>query len=676
VPTRSPDPRRRRGLAAIALLGVAAALAVTTARWSLESDYQRVEIVLDGPDWHALAVTEGLDPDVLLAEARRRGATSVAVYERTLRRMAAGGEAAYLSSTELAGLARAGAVPTAFAPLIERGLRPGVVYVAAGPEMLGFLEDAFAGLLGGGRVRRAAGILEVAGLREDLEEAGLGFLPQDLAGYRALGLTPVLRLRNYPGLTDEGLRHLFGRLARLGRGFTVLFELTEVLGFERLIDDTAAGLRAAGDRYARIEAFSERRKQRGEDRLTQQMRPAVIRLFSLTPEELQVLSPDEAREKFIRSARERNIRLLYVRPLAASAGLVASQVNLDFVGSLTDRLHRFGLQTARAGPLPVLTVHDGVTLVAAAGAVAVLVLSLAVLADAIGAFASTRWWWALFAGGVLLTLAAFTLGGFVVWRKLLALGVAATVPGLAVAALMPAPHPSGASGVGPLHPAWPGLRLLWLSSAVAVAAGVVVAGLLSQWEFMLAADGFAGVKLAHVVPVLLVVVLLWRRDRPAQSWRQTLREAWAWSAHPLLLRYAIAAIVVGVAAVVLLARSGNFGFPLLEVEERLRTLAEQWLVVRPRTKEYLIGHPALMLAAAAAVMGWRGWVLPLAAVGVLGQAGIINSFSHLHTPLLYTVWRTVNALAVGSVLGLAGIWIAGAFAARVGSRHPRARRTR
>jgi NhaP-type Na+/H+ or K+/H+ antiporter len=87
-------------------------------------------------------------------------------------------------------------------------------------------------------------------------------------------------------------------------------------------------------------------------------------------------------------------------------------------------------------------------------------------------------------------------------------------------------------------------------------------------------------------------------------------------------------------------------------------------------------------------MGWRAWVLPLAAIGVIGQAGIINSFSHLHTPLLYTLWRTVNALAVGSVLGLAGIWILGAVTARAGprvlhpgtasgvGRHPRTRRAR
>jgi len=667
VPTRRADPRRRAALAAIALIGAAAAFVVLSARWNLESGYETVEIVLDGPDWHALAVAEGLDPDALLKEARDRGATSVAVYERTLRRMAGTGEAAYVSSGELSGQARAGAVPATFAPLLAAGLRPGVVYIAAGPEMLGFLEDAFAGLLGAGRVRRAGGLLEVAGLREDIEEAGLGFLPQDLTAYRALGLAPVLRLRNYPGLTEQGLRHMLDRLARLGRGFTVLFELNEVLGFERLIDETAAGLRAAGDRYARIEAFSERRKQRGEDRLTAQMRPDVIRLFSLTPEELQVLPAAEAGEKFIRGARERNIRLLYVRPLVPSAGLVGSRMNLDFVGSLADGLHRFGLRTGQAGPLPVLTVPSVATLITAAGAVAVLVLALAVVAEAIGGSLSMRWWWAAFAAGIVVTAAAFAFGGFALWRKLLALGVAATVPAMTVAALMPAPHPSGASGAG----AWQSLRVLWGSSAVAVLAGVVVAGLLSQWEFMLAADGFAGVKLAHVVPVLLVVLLLWRKDRPPQTWRQTLREAWAWSEHPLLLRYAIAAIIVGVAAVVLLARSGNFGLPLLGIEERLRTLAEQWLVVRPRTKEYLIGHPALMLAAAAAVMGWRAWVLPLAAVGVIGQAGIINSFSHLHTPLLYTLWRTGNALAVGSVLGLAGIWIVGAVAARVGPRHPR-----
>jgi len=133
---------------------------------------------------------------------------------------------------------------------------------------------------------------------------------------------------------------------------------------------------------------------------------------------------------------------------------------------------------------------------------------------------------------------------------------------------------------------------------------------------------------------------------------------WAWSSRPLLFRYAAAALVVGLAAVILVARSGNFGLPVLPVEERLRTLTGDLLVARPRTKEYLIGHPALMLAAAAAAVGWRLAVAPLAAVGAIGQAGIINSFSHIHTPLLYTAWRTVNALVLGSILATAALAVA------------------
>lgn len=672
----------RRWLAAVALIGLLSAGAIGAARWTLEARYRTVEIVLDGPDWQALAVRDGLDPAALLREARARGATSVAVYERTLKRMADAGEAAYLSSMELAALARAGTVPPVFRPALEGGLRPGVVYVVAGPEMLGFLEDALSGLLGVWRVRRVGQILEVAGLREDLEESGLGFLPQDLAGYRDLGLIPVLRLRNYPGLTNDGLQRMFSRLSRLGRDYTVLFEFNEVLGFERLIDQTAAGLHGLGARYARIEAFSERRKQRGEDRLTARMRPDVIRLFSLTPEELQVLPAADAREKFLRGTRERNIRLLYVRPLVTSAGMVGSNVNLDFVASLAAGVRDAGLRVGQAAPLPALDACPAsersewcrllsiLRLLVVVGAVAITILSLAAIADVIGAAVAMRWWWVLFAAAVLLTGVTFVAGGFTLWRKVLALGIASLVPGVAVVAFIPTPERGR-----PAHPVAAGLQALWAASLIALGAAVVVAGLLSQWEFMLAADVFAGVKLAQVAPVLVVVILVWQMDRSARDWRQTVRDAWAWSAHPLLLRYAIAAVVVGLAAVVLLVRSGNFGFPVLGAEERLRTLTEQWLVVRPRTKEFLVGHPALMLAAAAAVLGWRRWVLPLAAVGVIGQVGIINSFSHLHTPLLYTLWRTGNALVVGSVLGAVAIWVAAAVVGRARRRaalHPNA----
>lgn len=635
-------------------IGTVASLGILAARWSAEAAYRTVEIVLDGPDWETLAAREGKNPLAFLGEARAHGATAVAVYEQTLQRMAEHGEVAYASTSDLMVAARLGTLPPDFRALVGSGsLHPVAVYIASSPEMIGMLEDAYRSVLGASRVRRIGSVLEVVGTRKDLEELGIGYLPQDLAPYFRSGLRPVLRVRNYPGLTPDGLRYKVSTMSRVGRGFPVVFELTEVLGFEQLIDETADALRKAGLPYGRIEVFNVKRKQRGEDDLGERMRPDVIRLFSLTPEELLVLSPASAKDKFVRAARERNIRLLYVRPLQPTAGVVGTDANLALLSEMAADLHRLGYRLGGATPLPVFHASPLLFWAAAVGAVAAMVLALATLGSAVGAPVPGLWLWVLLLGGVLFSAGMLAAGPWILWRKLLALGTASVLPALAIMYAVPRARSHGLTTQA--------LRTLWLASAFSVVAGVLVAALLTDWEFMMAAQTFLGVKVAQVVPVVLVLLLLVWRDRP-RRWRETLTDIWSWTSRPLLLRYAIAVIVVGVAAVILLARSGNFGLPLLAAEERLRNLMENLLVARPRTKEYLIGHPALMLAAAVAALGWRAWALPLAAVGAIGQAGIVNSFSHIHTPLLYVVWRTINALVLGSVLGVIAVvfltWLA------------------
>jgi hypothetical protein len=650
---------RARSLLLAIGLGLAGALLILWSRWSVESAYRTVEIVLDGRDWDALALREGRDPSEVLAEAARRGATSVAVYEWTLERLAERGEIVYRSREELqAESYLRGLAPPFSASAGNSEPNPSNVFITGRRDALAFVESSLTDILGRARVRRNGSILEVKGLRADLEQLGLGLRRQDLERVRATGLAPALRLRNYPGLTKEGLAAKGAALQELGGGYPVVFELNEVLGYDRLLPDTARILRAAGDRYGRIEVFSARRKQRGEDRLAREMRPEVIRLFSLTPEELLVLPIGEARDKFVRSARERNIRLLYIRPFIPTAGMVGTAANLAFVADVARDVRRFGLRTGRAVPLPEIRIHPSLRLLAALGALAVMGLALVMLSDAVGAPVPIRFVWALVILGLVLTVAMRFSGPLILWLKLLALGTAATMPAVSVAAAMPR---SGLQAA----PVLAGVRVLWLASGGSVAAGLLVAALLTRWEFMMAADVFLGVKIAQLIPVVLVVLLLWRHDQTARSWRETARDLWEWSGHPLLLRYAVAAVLVGLAAVILLARSGNFGLPLLAVEDRLRNFMEDLLVARPRTKEYLIGHPALVLAGAAAVAGWRRWVLPLAALGAIGQAGIVNSFSHIHTPLLYTAWRTVNALWLGTLLGAGGVIVAQLLASRL-----------
>src|SRR5437879_9362375 len=125
-------------------VGLVAALAALGMRASIEASYRDVEIVLDGPDWEALAIREGADPLAYFARAREHGATAVAVYEQTLKRLAEKGKVAYATGGQVLSRARMGSLPGAFRDLVAAGAaRPGRLYIAASPELPRFVGTGF-----------------------------------------------------------------------------------------------------------------------------------------------------------------------------------------------------------------------------------------------------------------------------------------------------------------------------------------------------------------------------------------------------------------------------------------------------------------------------------------------------------------------------------------------------
>jgi hypothetical protein len=77
----------------------------------------------------------------------------------------------------------------------------------------------------------------------------------------------------------------------------------------------------------------------------------------------------------------------------------------------------------------------------------------------------------------------------------------------------------------------------------------------------------------------------------------------------------------------------------------MRAFLERVLFARPRTKEFLIGYPALwLLACLRNLRPVYRMVLWLSAT--IGFVTLVNSFCHLHTPLLFILLRFVNALAL------------------------------
>ncbi|MDR7474367.1 MAG: DUF5693 family protein, partial [Armatimonadota bacterium] len=485
---------RYRVLTAVVAVGVVAGLVLLAGRWRLERQDRTVEVILDGPAWQELAVREGWSPAALFTALRARGATSLAIYERTLRTLQRLGRLAYFGGGDLLAAARAEVLAPPLRELVAaRTVRPEAVYVIADPALRPWLLEAFRGLLGPDRVRLRGPVIEVAGSRDDLEDLGLGFLPADLAMARRTGLSVVLRPRNYRGLTPDGLAWKLAAMRRVSPGSTLVFDGADVLGYERLVGEAARGLLADGYRVARIEVFTVRRKQRGEDALAARMRPAVLRLFSITPEEMATLSPSAIVEKFRRAPLERNIRLLYLRPLTTTpAGVAAIPTNLDLVGRIGGSVRGLGFTLGRPRPLPDLQPRLIPLALAAAGALALGAIALGEITRVAGAPMRPVVLWLLVAAGVVLTAAAGLSGDgfFLLWRRLLALGTAVAGATLAVHV------PLARGGGGPLRR---GLTVLWLASGISTAAGVLVAGLLSGWSFMLAVHTFVGVKVAHVL---------------------------------------------------------------------------------------------------------------------------------------------------------------------------------
>ncbi len=636
-------------LLALVAAGVVASAAVAWTRHRVEAGYRTVEVVLDSEDWALLAVREGTDPKALWDALRSAGATSVAVYEATLRRLADEGRVTYRSGTELRDAWRLGLLPP---PLRELGrdAEPGALYVLpADAEVAALVQRGFRTALGPGRVHQVLAdpvVFRVRGRPRDLEETSLGFVASAVRRWEAWGFRVVLRPRNVRSFAPEGLRERVASYAELGTGRTVVFDLNEVLGYERLVGEAAAALRSVGAVYGRVEVLTPARRMRGEEAMTQALRPAVLRVISIPSEELERLPVPDAVNRFVRGVRERNLRLVYLRPyLQTPGGVNAVQHNLDYVRRLVQEIREAGFRVGVASPVPEVPVSWLLFSLALLGACAGAVLCLAMVLEAGGL--EVRRGWMVAATLVAATVAwAGLAAGHGIWvRKLSALAGAVAFPVLAVLWTSRAPGGGLSSAV-----AW-----LWAASAVSAAGGLVVAALLTDWPFLLASEVFLGVKAATVLPLLLVGgAALWRVEpaaRPASgAWFDRLR---GWLGRPVSTGALLAAAGVIVASAVLLLRTGNTALPLVPLEERLRDALERALVARPRTKEYLFGHPALILALSAPSLGLRRWQPWLLLAGVVGQAGLVNSFSHLHTPVLYTVWRTLNALVLGSVLGVA-----------------------
>ena len=494
------------------------------------------------------------------------------------------------------------------------------------------------------------GILSLPGDIYRWGDEGLGFPAPEIEAVAAQGFNIYLQLASWPGADAENIAALMIPLRELPPLSGLLFRDADLPGIPVNTALLAEELKKLDAPLVTVEFFD--RQTPNLNRLARALdEKEILRLHAITKVEMEELAKNRIVQRFRLAAAERNNRLLLLRFGGEKLlGTTWLDYNTDIMSNVAATLveARFVLGTPQ--PYTSLPFSRLSIMVLGTGVIAAAVLLL----RRIG-FTAPQ---ATAAGIAALLLTAALLGlvgrfggidNIDLTRKGLALGATLIFPVLAVLTAKPY------LGSYSLKQT---LRAFALISAISLAGALLLAALLSDLLYMVKLAQFSGVKLAlGLPPLVLLLYFSFTETRELEQKSATnpnLKPLWqrvsSFLEQPLVVSTALAAVILAVLLYIYLSRAGNESVFVSDLELRLRLLLDNILTVRPRTKEFLIGHPFMLLAI---YFGFRFRGGPvLVALGAIGQVSLINSFAHLHTPILATLIRTFWGLALGILLGL------------------------
>ncbi len=284
-------------------VGAAASLPTLRRRRQWEQSNQHTCIVLDYDDALAVCTRTAMPLDEFLCEAKRHGATHLALPELTLNRLMQQGRVAPAIPVE----------PPPSSPLGQW------VYLTSTEEkLLDHLAREFAARLPGSQAHRLASpqslnhsvILALSGDLPTLAEIGLGFEADAAAQAVLAGLEVVPRPVAYAWPEDHLIERTLIQVAGLGAEM-VAFDGDMILGHEMHLDTTVRCLERLGLTFA---YFSETRHQKGDWFVAKRLAPKgqVILAHYFTPAAMTPEDYHSAAHHWGMLAHARGIRLCYV----------------------------------------------------------------------------------------------------------------------------------------------------------------------------------------------------------------------------------------------------------------------------------------------------------------------------------------------------------------------------
>ena len=618
----------------IVVAGVLCSLFLWGQRMQSEANYKNVQMVVNYSDIVAMANANALTEEEFAKALQERGVSAVLYKEWSLGSLNANGQVAievgnnieHASYVEKVSKEVPVSAANAYVALLDKNIAvqvkdhvlekvPGADYYPGQVDVITI------------PIMVPNGDSEVVTALNKIKEIGAGFDMASIARMSALGMDTVPQLRSWDNPTDTSLRMAFDEIKAMPNLVYLLFNDKEIPGYPQKNRTVADLLKDDKGNTVVPVATIEFSDQKGLNQLGVLLNKDVIRLHTISNGEMGNLTPDSALDRWMLAARERNMRSLLVRFFDITTPGANLQGNLNYVASIQTGLIESGFTLDQPYEKPA-SIPASTILMAMVGTAVIAGVMLILLEMRLPKLSLLA-----LIGGIAIWLALLLVNPTMA-KKMMALLSVITFPTLSCLLIMkPEARSIGKSVVA----------LLKLC-AISYIGAVLMVGLLADILFMLKLDQFIGVKLAHVVPIVAVpfILYIWNEEKPLTFVKQLLEK-------DLDYKWTMLGVLVAVAGVIYLSRTGNSGAELSAAESMMRTFLNDVMGVRPRSKEFLIGYPFTLL------LFWLGasrknWLLTIPAI--IGQVSLVNTYAHIHTALIMSMQRSFNGLVLGIAVGL------------------------
>ncbi|WEK53938.1 MAG: DUF5693 family protein [Candidatus Cohnella colombiensis] len=663
------DKRLSRWLWWVVIVGVIAALPVMYARAETEASDKEVAIVIDYRDLEQVSSTQ-LYPQQFVQEQldklKEAGANSAAVFESTLEELVWAGEINVYNATNGSMLTGKVSPPednrtyVVFNnPAHESILRPIIewAFTYHGADIKDWSVDGYHGL-------------SLGMAYEDAMIRPMQPNPIAMKALKEQGFNVIPRLSNrFEPFDAEEVAHWVKSFEELGVTW-VLFDGDAVTGFNEKVTDLdepeeSDGIVGTGQDGVRIFAdlLQERGigitifenmkvQQKGINKLAKLINYEAIRGHSIGESEMSMLKEDVLEDRLVLAVKDRNIRLLYLNMIAGRdtvrgkvyhpvdkiVEVLAGDEDKGSVG-VVKQLEDFGYKVGNPHSFDITTVPQEKVLrgLAMLGAIALVALMIGLFIPVLTTIS--------FVVGAVGAAGLYVLRPFIM-EQALALFVGIAAPTVAVVFLVKKLNELRASSEMSVGKRLWGTALLFVRTTVlSLLAVPFIVALLNDITYNLVIQQFRGVSALHLIPIGLVaiyVLLYGSGQSPVGNAKRIL-------AMPINVLWIVAIGIAGAAGYYYLSRTGNAG-QVSGLELQFRSMLENLFGVRPRTKEFLLGHP-LFIAGIFLALRYR-WSMALIIAGTIAQLSMVDTFAHIHTPVILSGIRVLLGLGLGVIISI------------------------